>query len=258
MKCVLTIAGADPTNGAGVGSDVLTLYQHGVFPLSIITSITCQNTHGVSLRKDLDALLVRNQLLTLLATHKPDAIKIGMLGSSAITKTVYDLLKDYKKKSPVIVSIVLDPVIAASSGKKLLSDEGVHFIKTTFLSELTLLTPNANEFEALFNLKINENSLKRTLEHFRPPCAVLIKGGHLEKSCTDILIEPSGKVTYFYGQRLEAAFSHGTGCTLSSAIAANLAKGSSLKEAIGKGKIYLRRGLSNPIAFSFPGGTIRK
>lgn len=242
MKTVLSIAGFDPTNGAGTGSDVLTLYQNGVYPLSVVTSVTSQNALGFFARHDLAESVVRSQLTTLLKTHRIDAIKVGMIGALDIAKAIFETLFH----APNCPPLVLDPVICATSGQKLMDDDALVYLKSNVFKRVSLLTPNALEFAILY--KANEVLA----------CPTLVKGGHAQGDCDDVLLYPSGGRIVFKGKRHEVPFDHGTGCTLSSAIAAELSKGHSLEMSIRAAKNYLTAGLCNPIYLDDGLGAIRK
>lgn len=242
MKTVLTLAGLDPTSGAGVQSDVITLYQNGVYPFSIPTAITGQNAHGVFYRQDLSVEDILMPLKILYETYTPDVVKIGMVGNVHQLKALYQFFTALPKRP----MIVLDPVMVASSGKVLMDPDAILYLRETFLPLVTLITPNLDEYKVLFETT--------------PPDAinVLLKGGHADDHANDILYASDGTVTVFPQERIHAPFSHGTGCTLSSAIAAGLAKGQNLVESVGEAKQYLLEGLKNPIRFSETYGAIRK
>jgi hydroxymethylpyrimidine/phosphomethylpyrimidine kinase len=242
MKTVLCIGGFDPTTGAGITSDCLTVYQNGEYPLAIITSITSQNANGVKLRYDLPSELVDSELKTLLGTHRPSAIKIGMLGNLETTKVIFEFLLPIA--SNYNIPIVLDPVIQSTSGFELLDAVAVHYLKSEVFKYLALITPNQMEYHQLF-----KNS--------PPSCPCLLKGGHLSTTATDILIMGS-KTLRFHGTRIHAKYSHGTGCTLASAIATHMASGKSLENAIQLAKNYVRTGLHHPIHFDDGNGAMRK
>lgn len=256
MKTVLTIAGLDPTSGAGLQSDVLTLYAQGVYPLSVPTSVTGQNSKGVFYREDLSPEAVIDPLRILLLTHTPDAIKIGMMGQLSVCEALYRFLKSHYGTG--MPPIVLDPVLISSSGKWLVDSEVVDYIREVWLKDLYLITPNIDEAKALFQLTGDESALEPTLREYVLPCNLLLKGGHLENTATDYLKLSNGKLHVYRQARIDAPYAHGTGCTLSSAIAANLALGYPLEHAVQKAKNYLLEGLRNPIQFDFGGGAIRK
>ena len=251
MKTVLTIAGSDPTSGAGIQSDILTIYQNGAYPFSVVTSITSQNAMGVVNRFDLDANIVRSQLETLLETHLPDAIKIGMLGSAQNCHMVHEVLMlrfpDEKLRPPIL----LDPVMVSTSGKSLMDDESVDVLIEKLMPIVTLLTPNLMECERLF-------AHKKSLDIHRPPCNILVKGGHSTGDCVDRLTLTTGETFLWTSPRIKTTYDHGTGCTLSSAIAANMAVGKNLNESIRLAKLYLTEGLKYPVIFESGYGGIRK
>ncbi|MBE0449727.1 MAG: hydroxymethylpyrimidine/phosphomethylpyrimidine kinase [Clostridia bacterium] len=251
MKTVLTIAGSDPTSGAGIQSDLLTIYQNGVYPFSVVTSITSQNAKGVTARFDLDGNIVRSQLNTLLETHIPDAIKIGMLGSAQNCRVVYEVLMMRFPEERSRPPIILDPVMVSTGGKALMDDDGVDVLIEKLLPIVTLLTPNLMEFERIF-------AQKKSMDIHHPPCNILVKGGHSTGDCTDRLIMTTGETFLWTSPRIKASYDHGTGCTLSSAIAANLAVGRTLNESIRLAKLYLTEGIKHPVIFDSGFGGIRK
>lgn len=251
MKTVLTIAGSDTTSGAGIQSDILTIYQNGAYPFSVVTSITSQNAQGVSERFDLDELIVGSQLNTLLETYLPDAIKIGMLGSARNCHVVYDVLMMKFPNEASRPPIILDPVMVSSDGKALMDDEGIDFLIEKLLPIVSLLTPNLLEYERIFGLN-------KSLDIKHPPCNILLKGGHIVGDCIDRLILTTGETFSWTSPRLKTSYDHGTGCTLSSAIATNMAREKSLNESIRLAKQYLNEGLKNPVIFDSGFGAMRK
>ncbi len=251
MKTVLTIAGSDPTTGAGVQSDILTIYQNGAYPFSVVTSITSQNAMGVTNRFDLDKNIVRSQLNTLLETNLPDAIKIGMLGSAENCRVVYEVLMMRFPDERLRPPIILDPVMVSTDGKELMDDEGVDVLIEKLLPLVTLLTPNLMEYDRIF-------AQKRSLDIHRPPCNILVKGGHSTGDCIDRLTLTTGETFFWTSPRIKTTYDHGTGCTLSSAIAANMAVGKTLNESIRLAKLYLTEGLKDPVIFDSGYGGIRK
>lgn len=251
MKTVLTIAGSDPTSGAGIQSDVLTIYQNGAYPFSVVTSITSQNAKGVSDRFDLDEQIVRSQMNILFETNKPEAIKIGMLGSRQNCQAVYEVLIKTFPNEDSRPPIILDPVLVSSDGKLLMDDGCIEFIIDKLLPLLTLLTPNQLEFNHIFKLR-------KELNVNQPPCNILLKGGHSGVDCTDLLILTTGETLSWTSERIKTSYDHGTGCTLSSAIAANMANGKTLNESIRLAKSYLYEGLKQPVVFDSGLGAIRK
>lgn len=247
MKTVLSIAGSDPTTGAGIQSDCLTLYAHKVFPLTVTTAITSQNAEGVHSVHPIPTAIILDQLKVLLETHTPSAIKIGMIGEEETALELFPYLNRYFQKIGHSIPIVWDPIINSSNEISLNTKETVNTIKDHFLQMIYLVTPNQEEFDHLFHDFEDHQDL---------PCHVLLKGGHSDFN--DRLLTKDNKKYIFYGEKIHAPFHHGTGCTLSSAISAHLAKGKSLLESIEKSKSYVKKALSHPIYFQDKGGCMRK
>ena len=241
MKTVLTIAGSDSSGGAGIQADIKTLTVHGVYATSAITALTAQNTLGVSDILEVSPDFLVHQLDAIFTDIPPDAVKIGMLSSAPVISVVAERLKFYKAER-----IVLDPVMVATSGAALLQNDAVSILQNELLPLATVITPNIPAAEALSGTKIQtaEDRMRvtKTLSE-RFSVAVLLKGGHAAENADDILYE-NGKYTVFHQQRISNPNTHGTGCTLSSAIAANLAKGESLENAVRKAKEYISCALS--------------
>lgn len=237
MKTVLTIAGSDSSGGAGIQADIKTISANGVFAMSVITAITAQNTMGVFDNQDVTPEMISKQIKVIFDDIKVDGIKIGMVSKIESIKAIGKSLREISELPPV----VLDTVMVSKSGFKLLSNDA----KDTLVKELfplaTLITPNLPEAEEFLGIKI------RNLEEMKEAAIglynlgaknVLVKGGHLENEATDILFNGE-KFTYFKQERLNKKNTHGTGCTLSSAIASNIAKGMDLEKAIEKAKEYV-------------------
>ena len=241
MKKVLTIAGSDPSGGAGIQADLKTMETHGVYGMSVITALTAQNTMGVTGKLPVSAEFVREQLLAVYDDIFPDAVKIGMLPDAEVMSAVKDVLTGRGQKN-----IVLDPVLSSTSGTKLSLDEAMSFLKNELFSVCTLITPNIPEAEKLTQLNITS---KETMEEAAKMlgdecgCSVLLKGGHMSftPERSDDLLYHDSSLTWFTAKRLDNSNTHGTGCTLSSAIACNLAKGLDIKEAVKEAKGYLLR-----------------
>lgn len=236
MKKVLTIAGSDCSGGAGIQADIKTICAHKMYAMSVITSLTAQNTTGVYAISDCEAEFVAKQLDCIFTDIYPDAIKIGMVSDKKIINVISEKLKEYKSKN-----IVIDPVMISTSGSKLLSDDAIQSLKENLLPFATLITPNIPEAEVLSGVKISsESEMIKSAEimsnEFR--CAVLVKGGHSKNNATDILY-CNYKIAEFESERINNSNTHGTGCTLSSAIACGLADGLSLEESINNAKKYL-------------------
>lgn len=240
LPIALTIAGSDPSGGAGIQADLKTFAAHGVYGLSVITAITAQNTMGVQASWALDVHQVQAQLTSLLADIKVDVVKIGMLGSAEIVKTVAGILDGN-------YPLVIDPVIASTSGKALLQPSGVASMVNELFAQAVLVTPNLLETAKLLGRPVTTvsdmRSAAKELQSWGPE-AVLIKGGHLNSAeAVDILYWQGNYITFNAG-RLDNPNTHGTGCTFSSAIAANLAQGFDLNESVAKAKNYITQAIA--------------
>lgn len=242
MKTALTIAGSDSCGGAGIQADIKTMTTNGVYAMSAITALTAQNTTGVSSIMEVTPKFLEEQLESIFTDIFPDSIKIGMVASIDLIKVVGKILRKYEARN-----IVVDPVMVATSGAKLIKDDAIDTLKKELFSMATLLTPNIPEVEVLTGLKIDSEEkmiegAKLISENF--DCAVLCKGGHQINDANDLLYY-NGQYTWFRGKRIDNPNTHGTGCTLSSAIASNLAKGYSLEESIKKSKEYISLALAD-------------
>lgn len=236
MKKVLTIAGSDSSGGAGIQADIKTITAHKMYAMSAITALTAQNTTGVYGIMDATPEFVSLQLDCIFQDIYPDAVKIGMVSSGKIIEAIVGKLKEYKAKN-----IVLDPVMVSTSGCKLLSDEAQEALIAKLLPVATIITPNIPEAEVLSGITIkNEDDMifaaKKIAAYYDG--AILVKGGHLVSDAIDLLYENS-QYHWYVSERVDNPNTHGTGCTLSSAIACNLAAGKSLSESIKDGKEYL-------------------
>ena len=241
MKTALTIAGSDCSGGAGIQADIKTMTMNGVYAMSAITALTAQNTTGVSSILEATAEFLADQLDMIFTDIRPDAIKIGMVSNSELIKTIVGKLTFYKADK-----IVVDPVMVATSGADLMQSEAVMTMKNCLLPIAILATPNIPEAEVLSGMKIeNEDDLVQAAIHINQTygCAVLVKGGHNINDANDLLCA-DGKIKWFYGKRIDNPNTHGTGCTLSSAIAANLAKGFDLETSVQRAKDYISNALS--------------
>lgn len=243
MKTVLTIAGSDCSGGAGIQADIKSISANGAFAMSIITAITAQNTMGVFDIQDITPSIIRSQIKVIFDDIKVDAIKIGMVSKIESIQAIGEELRKIKDLPPVI----LDPVMISKSGFNLLSKDA----KETLIKELfplaTLITPNLPEAEEILGIKItNIDEMKEAAIKLRELGAksILVKGGHLEDDATDLLYH-EGKFTYLSQERIDTKHTHGTGCTLSSAIAANIAKGLDIEEAVKLAKEYITMAISN-------------
>ena len=236
MKTCLTIAGSDSSGGAGIQADLKTMTVNGVYAMSVITALTAQNTQGVTGILDVSPEFIREQMDAIFTDIYPDAIKIGMVSSPEIVEAIAGSLEKYGAKN-----IVLDPVMVATSGAKLLKEEAMDSLIHRLIPLADVITPNIPEGEILAGMKIaNEEDMKLAAEKIsqKYDCAVLLKGGHSINDANDLLCR-KGEFKWFRAERINNPNTHGTGCTLSSAIAANLAKGSDIDQAIAKAKEYL-------------------
>lgn len=236
MKTALTIAGSDSSGGAGIQADIKTMTANGVYAMSAITALTAQNTTGVYGIFETSSDFLANQLDCIFSDIPPDAVKTGMVPSTALIQVIADKLKQYGARN-----IVVDPVMVSTSGSRLISQEAVESLTKLLLPLATLLTPNIPEAEVLSGRTIDcpadtEHAARIISEQYG--CAVLCKGGH-QISDADDLLWRNGTGTWFRSRRIDTPNTHGTGCTLSSAIAANLAKGYELEPAVERAKAYL-------------------
>ncbi len=235
---VLTIAGSDSGGGAGIQADLKTFAAHGCYGASVITALTAQNTQGVTDIFEVSSEFVESQLLTVFDDMNFSAIKTGMLSSAEIIHAIVQVLKRFPPQN-----LVVDPVMVSKSGHRLLKPEAVEAMKTLLLPIATLITPNLEEAEDLLGKSSFEReNLEVVARKLFDKCGVpvLVKGGHLKESADspDLLFDGS-QVYRFDGPRLDGKHTHGTGCTLSAAIASNLALGQSLPDAIQNGKSWL-------------------
>ncbi|MBQ4282671.1 MAG: bifunctional hydroxymethylpyrimidine kinase/phosphomethylpyrimidine kinase [Lachnospira sp.] len=238
MKKVLTIAGSDCSGGAGIQADLKTIAAHGMYGMSAITALTAQNTTGVYGIMEATPEFVASQLDCIFNDIYPDSVKIGMVSNGRIIEVIADKLSEYKVKN-----VVVDPVMVSTSGSKLLSEEAMDVLISKLLPLGKVITPNIPEAEVLCGIKIeNEddmiNAAKEIYAKLRGETAVLLKGGHLVNDAIDLLYDKD-KMSWFKAERIDNPNTHGTGCTLSSAIACNLAKGYLLEESIRNAKEYL-------------------
>ena len=241
MKTALTIAGSDSSGGAGIQADIKTMTANGVYAMSAITALTAQNTTGVYGILEVTPEFLANQLDCIFTDIRPDAVKTGMVSSSALIEVIAQKLTQYKAKN-----LVIDPVMVATSGAKLISDEAIETLKGKLLGLATLITPNIPEAQVLSGMDIRtaedmERAAKAIYEAYG--CAVLCKGGHQLNDANDLLYSKEG-ARWYHGRRIANPNTHGTGCTLSSAIASNLAKGYSLEEAVERAKAYISGALA--------------
>jgi len=239
MNKVLTIAGSDPSGGAGIQADLKTMTVHGVYGMSVITAITAQNTLGVSKIIPIPGQMVRAQIEAVLEDIRPEAIKIGMLANKEIVKILVELLNDFEGH------IIIDPVMISTSGKHLLEEDALATFIKDLLPIATLITPNIPEAQLLSDMKIlNEDDMIKASEIINKltGSSVLIKGGHFH-TASDLL--NANKLTWFKHDLIANPNTHGTGCTLSSAIASNMAKGYDLETSVEKAKSYITRAIAD-------------
>lgn len=242
MKTALTIAGSDSSGGAGIQADIKTMTVNGVFAMSAITALTAQNTVGVQGIFEVTPEFLGIQIDSVFTDIRPDAVKIGMVSSSKLISMIAGKLKEYQAEN-----IVVDPVMVATSGSKLICDDAILTLKKELLPLATVVTPNIPEAEVLAEMKIeNAEDMAKAAEVIsnRYQCAVLCKGGHNLNNANDLLIH-KGELRWFYGKRIDNSNTHGTGCTLSSAIASNLAKGEDLSAAVKHAKEYISGALTD-------------
>lgn len=244
MKHLLTIAGSDSGGGAGVQADLKTFAAHKCYGASVINSVTAQNTLGVRAIHDIPSDVVAAQLDAVFEDIRIDGVKIGMLSNGEIAHVVYEKLLKYK---PSV--IVLDPVMVSTSGSKLMSDTAIDVIKNSLIPIATVVTPNIPEAEVLSGIKINssidmENAAKKIA---KLGCKnVFLKGGHLKNSADDLLYKkPEDKCVWLKSKRINTKNTHGTGCSISSAICAMLSCGCDIDEAVDAAKKYVYLGIEN-------------
>lgn len=236
MKTALTIAGSDSSGGAGIQADIKTMTMNGVFAMSAITALTAQNTTGVQGIYEVSPDFLGQQIDSVFSDIRPDAVKIGMVSSTRLIDTIADKLSGYHAQN-----IVVDPVMVATSGSKLISDDAIYALKERLLPMATVLTPNIPEAEVLSGMEVKSSedmiaAAKAISDTYH--CAVLCKGGHQLNDANDLLYR-GGSYRWFNGKRIDNPNTHGTGCTLSSAIASNLAKGYDLDTAVERAKAYI-------------------
>ena len=241
MKTALTIAGSDSSGGAGIQADIKTMTANGVFAMSAVTALTAQNTTGVTDIFETTPKFLSEQLDAVFTDIYPDAVKIGMVSSAELIATIAERLRFYKAKH-----IVVDPVMVATSGAKLLRDDAVAALTAELLPLAEVLTPNIPEAEILAGMTITDaadmEAAARIISE-KYGCAVLCKGGHQINDADDLLWR-NGTGKWFRGKRIHNPNTHGTGCTLSSAIASNLAKGYDLDTSVERAKAYISGALA--------------
>lgn len=242
MNTVLTVAGSDCSGGAGIQADLKTIGAFGLYGMSVITAITAQNTIGVQRVQPVEPDLVGEQLRAVFEDIMPDAIKIGMVVSKENIQVLVQVINEYRSNGRSFPFIVLDPVLVSTSGRVLLEPEAETALKEELFPMVNLITPNLPEAEQLIGYSINKNDdRERAAEALsgKYGCSVLIKGGH-GSSADDLLFHAGkGVHSWYAGARIENSNTHGTGCTLSSAIACGMAQGKILEEAVADAKVYI-------------------
>ena len=259
MRTALTIAGSDSSGGAGIQADIKTMTMNGVFAMSAITALTAQNTTGVTGIFEVSPEFLSKQLDAVFEDIFPDAVKVGMVSSSELIAVIAQRLKHFKA-----TNIVVDPVMVATSGARLIAESAIETLMSELLPLASVITPNIPETEILSGMSIKsekemEEAARLLFDSYG--CAVLVKGGHRINDANDVLFSAeSPDPVWFKGKRIDNPNTHGTGCTLSSAIASNLAKGYSLIDSVNRAKAYISGALaamldlgkgSGPMAHNF-------
>lgn len=238
MKTALTIAGSDSCGGAGIQADIKTMTMNGVYAMSAITALTAQNTLGVSAIMEVTPEFLGEQITAVMEDIPPDSVKIGMVSSAELIEVIAERLTYYKVKN-----IVVDTVMVATSGARLISENAIAALKEKLLPMATVVTPNIPEAQVLSGMDISGKSdMEKAAGIIGDTygCAVLLKGGHSISNADDLLYA-NGKMIWIEGRRIDNPNTHGTGCTLSSAVAANLAKGYSLENSVERAKEYITK-----------------
>lgn len=241
IKTALTIAGSDSSGGAGIQADLKTMLANGVYGMSAITALTAQNTMGVRAISEVSPEFLGQQIDAVFTDIFPDAVKIGMTANVQLIELIAERLSFYKARN-----IVVDPVMIATSGARLISESAIAVLKEKLLPIADIVTPNIPEAEVLSGIRISdkagmEQAARLICDSYG--CAVLLKGGHSINDANDLLCE-NGEMTWFSGRRIDNPNTHGTGCTLSSAITSNLAKGNDIRASVTLAKEYISGALS--------------
>lgn len=252
-KKVLTIAGSDCSGGAGIQADLKTMAALGVYGMSVITALTAQNTTGIYGIADTEPEFVEKQMDCVFGDIYPDAVKIGMVSRTGIIQAAAKKLKEYGAHN-----IVLDPVLVSTSGSRLLAEDAMDALASQLFPLTALMTPNIPEAELLSGIRVGtEGQMGQAarLISEKYHTAVLVKGGHLAEGANDVLYE-DGRFTWFTGDRIGNPNTHGTGCTLSSAIACGLAQGWGMEESVRRAKSYLSGALASGLAIGKGNGPL--
>ena len=263
MKNVLSIAGSDCSAGAGIQADLKTFITNGVYGMTVITSLTAQNPQKVKMVEDISIEMLKNQIEAIFDIMEVSAVKIGMLNSKENGEVVYSNLLKYKAKN-----IVLDPVMIATSGKSLIKDETKDFLVNKLFKIADIITPNLDETKEIVKIILKNENIEnidsiekmktygKIIANFTEKW-VLIKGGHLSSSAVDILMNKD-EIHILEAERISTNNTHGTGCSLSSAIASNLAKDYSMLESVKKAKNFVLYSIKNSIDFREIAGTVNQ
>ena len=263
MKNVLSIAGSDCSAGAGIQADLKTFVANGVYGMTVITSLTAQNPQKVKMLEDVSIEMLEKQIEAIFDVIEVSAVKIGMLNSKENGEVIYEKLLKYKVKN-----IVLDPVMIATSGNSLIKDETKDFLVNKLFKIVDIITPNLDETKEIVKIILNNENIENIdsiekMKNYGKVIAdftkkwVLIKGGHLSNSAVDILMNKDE--TYILeGEKISSNNTHGTGCSLSSAIASNLAKDYSMLDSVKKAKNFVLYSIKNSIDFGEIAGTVNQ
>lgn len=263
MKNVLSIAGSDCSAGAGIQADLKTFVANGVYGMTVITSLTAQNPQKVKMLEDVSIEMLEKQIEVIFDVMEVSAVKIGMLNSKENGEVIYEKLLKYKVKN-----IVLDPVMIATSGNSLIKDETKDFLVNKLFKIVDIITPNLDETKEIVKIILNNENIEdidsiEKMKNYGKVIAdftkkwVLIKGGHLSNSAVDILMNKD-EIYILEGEKISSNNTHGTGCSLSSAITSNLAKGYSMLEAVKKAKNFVLYSIKNSIDFGEIAGTVNQ
>lgn len=253
MKAVLTIAGSDSCGGAGIQADIKTMLANGVYGMSAITALTAQNTVGVRDVLEVEPDFLAQQLDAVFEDIYPDAVKIGMVSNDKLVQCIVRKLQQYQAKK-----IVVDPVMVSTSGASLMQENTRNVLENQLFPLATVITPNIPEAQLLSESEIiTKEDMEKAARMLgeRYGCSVLVKGGHAVCDADDVLFE-AGELHWFPGERIDNPNTHGTGCTLSSAIASYLAKGENLRSAICNSKIYISGALRAGLDFGAGSGPL--
>lgn len=263
MNNVLSIAGSDCSAGAGIQADLKTFVANGVYGMTVITSLTAQNPQKVKMLEDVSIEMLEKQIEAIFDVMEVSAVKIGMLNSKENGEVIYEKLLKYKVKN-----IVLDPVMIATSGNSLIKDETKDFLVNKLFKIVDIITPNLDETKEIVKIILNNENIENIdsiekMKNYGKVIAdftkrwVLIKGGHLSNSAVDILMNKD-EIYILEGEKISSNNTHGTGCSLSSAIASNLAKDYSMLDSVKKAKNFVLYSIKNSIDFGEIAGTVNQ